>query len=145
MRNLLIGALVALAIPGTALAAKPAAKSVKSPAKACKALRAELGVTTWKLTHRNLGKCVSKHEKKSTRTPEALKAESNAAKDCKEERDTMEGGVEAFRAKYGTNDNKRNAFGKCVSAASKEDDDSEEETATAPAPEQLAEQPAPQS
>jgi hypothetical protein len=38
----------------------------------------------------------------------------NAAKYCKAVRESK--GVEAFQAQYGTNKNKRNAYGKCVSA-----------------------------
>ena len=38
---------------------------------------------------------------------------AKAAKDCAAERETL--GREAFAEKYGTNENKRNAFGKCVS------------------------------
>ena len=37
----------------------------------------------------------------------------NAARSCKAERKTI--GVEPFKAKYGTNADKSNAFGKCVS------------------------------
>jgi hypothetical protein len=40
---------------------------------------------------------------------------SNAAKECKAERGTTDATREAFVAKYGTNGNKKNAFGKCVS------------------------------
>ena len=43
----------------------------------------------------------------------------NAAKACKAERTTD---PDAFREKYGTNRNKRNAFGKCVSTHAKADD-----------------------
>jgi hypothetical protein len=43
-------------------------------------------------------------------------AEQNAAKKCKAERQL---GETAFKAKYGTNANKANAFGKCVSKLSK--------------------------
>ena len=39
-------------------------------------------------------------------------ADKNAAKKCKAERAD---GAEAFQNKYGTNANKANAFGKCVS------------------------------
>ena len=42
---------------------------------------------------------------------------NNAAKYCQAVRAAK--GVEAFQAAYGTNKNKRNAFGKCVSAANK--------------------------
>ena len=42
--------------------------------------------------------------------------EKNAAKECKAERALN---PEAFKAKYGTNPNKANAFGKCVSGRAK--------------------------
>ena len=41
----------------------------------------------------------------------------NAAKYCKAVRASK--GVEAFQTQYGTNTNKKNAFGKCVSATAK--------------------------
>ncbi len=43
----------------------------------------------------------------------------NSARACRAERKDM--GTDAFRAKYGTNRNKRNAFGKCVSAHVRDD------------------------
>jgi hypothetical protein len=62
------------------------------------------------------------------------KAEKRAAKaDCRAER--ADQGVEVFRETYGINGNKRNAFGKCVSAKVKEakqdarHDDGQEEAA----------------
>ncbi len=47
-------------------------------------------------------------------TPRRRAEFRNAAKKCAAERRSM--GDEAFAAEYGTNANKRNAFGKCVSA-----------------------------
>jgi hypothetical protein len=44
-------------------------------------------------------------------------AEQNAAKACKAERAL---GLQAFKEKYGTNANKANAFGKCVSKLAKQ-------------------------
>lgn len=60
------------------------------------------------------GKCVSAKAKAAAAKQE--KDEVNAAKQCRTERaaDTA-----AFKAKYGTNHNKSNAFGKCVSAKAK--------------------------
>ncbi|CAN5143980.1 hypothetical protein BH20ACT13_BH20ACT13_17360 [soil metagenome] len=46
----------------------------------------------------------------------AQSAEDKVAKACKAERAS---GAEAFAKKYGTNQNLKNAFGKCVSAKSK--------------------------
>ncbi len=46
-------------------------------------------------------------------------AEKNAAKACKAERGTTAQSIEAFKQEYGTNKNKANAFGKCVSKLSR--------------------------
>ena len=60
------------------------------------------------------GKCVSQKAKtQAAKTVDSeVKADVNAAKACKTER---KADPAAFRAKYGTSKNKRNAFGKCVS------------------------------
>ena len=61
---------------------------------------------------------------------QAQTAEDTAAKQCKAERERI--GAQAFKTKYGTNKNKANAFGKCVSGKSKDkakdekDDDKDE-------------------
>jgi hypothetical protein len=64
------------------------------------------------------GKCVS--QKAKAKTTETVKdqvaADVKAAKACKAER---KADPSAFAAKYGTNRNKSNAFGKCVSRAAK--------------------------
>ena len=61
------------------------------------------------------GKCVSQHAKATSDTAQQAQvaADVTAAKQCKAERSTL--GRDAFAAKYGTNRNRRNAFGKCVS------------------------------
>ena len=65
-----------------------------------------------------LGKCVSTTAKAAVE--EIAEARVAAAATCKTERAAD---AAAFTAKYGTNKNKKNAFGKCVSAAAKADDD----------------------
>ena len=50
-------------------------------------------------------------------------AETKAEKACKAERGTTAASIAAFNEKYGTNKNKKNGFGKCVSSKSKDDDD----------------------
>ena len=50
-------------------------------------------------------------------------AEKNAAKACKAERESL--GLQAFKDKYGTNANKANAFGKCVSGKVKKAEEQE--------------------
>lgn len=46
---------------------------------------------------------------------------TNAAKECRAERGSTAATREAFRLKYGTNANKRNAFGKCVSRRARDE------------------------
>jgi hypothetical protein len=64
------------------------------------------------------GKCVSQKAKAKTKAEVAdeVDADVNAAKACKAER---KADPQAFADKYGTNKNKRNAFGKCVSKTAK--------------------------
>jgi hypothetical protein len=113
--------------PGKSATA-PGQSADKNAAKACKAERATMGVQAFKDrygTNANkanaFGKCVSgKAKKNKDEEPEdeAEDARENAAaKTCKAERESM--GVEKFRDTYGTNANKTNAFGKCVSKHSK--------------------------
>ena len=68
------------------------------------------------------GKCVSQKaradkQKADDADAAKVKARKEAAKKCAAERRSL--GREEFAAKYGTNANKRNAFGKCVSKQSK--------------------------
>jgi hypothetical protein len=60
------------------------------------------------------GKCVSGKAKAENQSEDA--ATVNAAKQCKRERASDPA---AFKAKYGTNRNKTNAFGKCVAQKAK--------------------------
>ncbi|MBA2440232.1 MAG: hypothetical protein H0V50_06110 [Thermoleophilaceae bacterium] len=46
----------------------------------------------------------------------------NAAQECRFERGSTAATREAFRSKYGTNRNKRNAFGKCVSRRAQDEE-----------------------
>jgi hypothetical protein len=107
--------------------AAPGQSADKNAAKACKAERASIGVDAFKAkygTNANkanaFGKCVSGKAKKAEgeAETEADEASDSAAKKCKAERASL--GESAFKAKYGTNANKANAFGKCVSKLSKE-------------------------
>ncbi len=47
---------------------------------------------------------------------------TNAAKECRAERGSTDATREAFRVKYGTNENGKNAFGRCVSGTSEEEE-----------------------
>jgi hypothetical protein len=107
--------------------AAPGQSAEKNAAKACKAERASLGESAFKTkygTNANManafGKCVSGKAKKAEEEAETEAEEAreqNAAKKCKAERASL--GESAFKAKYGTNANKANAFGKCVSKLAK--------------------------
>lgn len=98
----------------------------ENAAKECKAERDAIGTQAFADkygTNKNgrnaLGKCVSAQAKAKKAEMDAEDEQAaaefkNAAKECASERTTM--GEEAFAAKYGTNRNRRNAFGKCVSS-----------------------------
>jgi hypothetical protein len=69
------------------------------------------------------GKCVSqkakaKREAQDEKDAAAAEEQTNAAQECAVERSADE---KAFEDKYGTNHNKKNAFGKCVSQKAHDD------------------------
>ena len=73
--------------------------------------------------YRNFGKCVSekakaKREEQDDDDADEAEDQTNAAQECATERDADR---KAFEDTYGTNHNKRNAFGKCVSQKTHED------------------------
>ena len=109
------GALVALVLPASALAAGETPSAKQAAQTACKEERAQMGKATFRATwgtqnknrtnaHRN---CVR------SRSAEVTAAVAEAKYDCRAERDADPA---AFAAKYGTNRNDRNAYGKCVSS-----------------------------
>lgn len=78
------------------------------------------------LKGREFGKCVSQKAKAKRAEQDEEDAEEaedrkNAAQECDEERGETQETRKAFEEKYGTNANKRNAFGKCVSQKARED------------------------
>jgi hypothetical protein len=128
--TLALGLLAALALPAAATAQPPSKADKRHAAKDCKeereasrdAFKEQYGTNANK---RNaFGKCVS--IKARQRKAERKAARSNAARECRAEREEI--GADAFREQYGTNRNKRNAFGKCVSSKAKDDLAGEEET-----------------
>ena len=116
--------------PNAANANHPNQSADKNAAKVCKA---ERGTTTQSIaafkekygTNANkanaFGKCVSGMVKtlEAQADEQEAEAEKNAAKQCKAERGTTAQSIAAFKEKYGTNKNKANAFGKCVSQLAK--------------------------
>jgi uncharacterized membrane protein YdfJ with MMPL/SSD domain len=137
-RFLVIVALLTLAVPA-ALAAPPDGKKPKpdagTPAAQSdgeKACRAERGTTAASIaafaekygTNKNkknaFGKCVSSKSKDEEDEANEDENNTNASKTCKAERGTTAASIAAFAEKYGTNENKKNAFGKCVSKHAKQ-------------------------
>jgi hypothetical protein len=112
-----IGLAVALALPAGAIAKPHPDNADKRAAKAeCKTLRGNTDATreAFRTQFRGFAACVRKTAVEEAQ--EEQTAHTNAAKECKAER-TADAG--AFAEKYGTNGNKRNAFGKCVSQKAK--------------------------
>lgn len=103
--KILFAALAAGAIvPAGALAGPPTTADARNAAQLCSNLRASMPAGTFALTYRNFGRCVS------TMTRTVHQNGHNAAQRCKAMRQTNPTG---FAAAYGTG---RNAYGKCVSA-----------------------------
>lgn len=124
------GLALVLLVPTGAIA-KPD-KSEREAANAqCKAERGKSKATreAFRLKYDGFADCMGK--KAAEEEAENEEAQKNAAQACRAERDANEA---AFEAKYGTNRNGKNAFGKCVSQKAHEGDDSEEETPVEEAP-----------
>src|ERR1044072_5966789 len=121
----LIGAL-ALSTTAFADGSTPSPEpTTPSASKQCRTERSAMGLALFRMTygpnknkHNAFGKCVSQKAKSETAetVKDEVKADVSAAKACKTER---KADPAAFREKYGTNKNKSNAFGKCVSTQAK--------------------------
>jgi hypothetical protein len=130
--TMVAGAVAALAVPVAAQAAdEPTTTDQQNAAQECRFERGTTDATreafrikygTNKNGRNAFGKCVSRHARDEAAEGEA--AHSNAAKDCDAERGTTADTQAAFNAKYGTNKNGKNAFGKCVSQKAKAQEES---------------------
>jgi hypothetical protein len=114
-----LAAVAALAVPAIALAEQPSEQNKQNASEFCKALREASGQQNFRSLFGGgknaFGKCVSQAAKRDQ--IQEQRAQENAAKQCKAERDQDPA---AFKDKYGTGKNKKNAFGKCVSQKAKE-------------------------
>jgi hypothetical protein len=107
--------------------------------KQCKAEAKEIGAAAFAAKYGSgkkganaHGKCVSAKARQleaeaDAEDREQIAARKSAAKTCAAERKEI--GATAFAEKYGTNRNKRNAFGKCVSQTAKAQHDEDEQPA----------------
>ena len=115
--TVLTGLALALVLPAGAIAKPHPDNADKRAAKAeCKTLRGNTDATreAFRTQFRSFAACVRKTAVEEAQ--EEQSAHSNAAKECKAERTAD---PELFATTYGTNGNKRNAFGKCVSKKAK--------------------------
>ena len=130
MKKFLLAAAVSAAViaPAAASAADPTPADFKNASKYCKALKAASGANFASMfgTKKNAhGKCVSQTAKKNAAEDEAQAkaAKTNAAKDCKAERDDAAfadaHGGKTFAEFYGSGKHGKNAYGKCVSQKAK--------------------------
>lgn len=114
--------------------AKERREARKNAAKECKTERGETNesraafAAKYGTKGNGIGKCVSQKSKDNKDEMDAddaaeAQAEQNAAKTCDAERGETDESRAAFAQKYGSNKNKRNAFGKCVSAQQQEEDE----------------------
>jgi hypothetical protein len=83
----------------------------------CKTERGKSSATreAFKARYGSMSRCVSRTA--AEEEGERKKARANAAHDCKAERALD---LDAFNENYGTNENEKNAYGKCVSTKAKE-------------------------
>jgi hypothetical protein len=123
MRKLMLGAILALALPAAAVAQGNKPSPDDLAAKACRTERSEMGAKTFKKTYAAKGMA---RARKACRAEHGAVAEDeikNASRECRSERGSM--GDDAFAEQYGSNHNKRNAFGKCVSGKAKAETEDE--------------------
>ncbi len=112
-----VGLAAMLALPAAA-AAQPSDQDHRAAQKQCKHERGGTRATreAFKAEHGSMSRCVRRRGVEEEK--ERGQARRNAARDCRAERKSL--GVDDFAKEYGTNRNKRNAFGKCVSEKARE-------------------------
>jgi sugar phosphate isomerase/epimerase len=110
------GLALVLLVPTGAIA-KPDQSERRDAKAECKKERGKSWATraAFRANYDGFADCVGK--KAAEEEAENEEAQKNAAQACKAERDADEA---AFEAKYGTNKNDKNAFGKCVSGKASE-------------------------
>jgi hypothetical protein len=118
MKKILAGTILAAALVlPTGAVAKPNDSEREAAKAECKAERGKSKVTraAFRAIHGSFNRCVRQTAQEEEAENDA--ARTNAAKECKAERSAD---PEGFKETYGTNENGKNAFGKCVSGKAKE-------------------------
>ena len=125
---LIVSVLAALVVPAASLGG-PTGQDRENAARACRALRATLGVELFRQSYgtvqsnrRNaFGKCVSQWARAEHQNRLSARAECSAEQADANFPATHDG--KTFAEFYGTGPNHRNAFGKCVSSKAKASSD----------------------
>jgi hypothetical protein len=118
----LIAITALLCVGVTAAFAAPPTGQGAGAAKACKAQRNAIGMSAFRLQYAPTGSPKAAMDACLAQQAQlVITEEKNAAKACKAERGTTAASRLAFDDKYGTNGNKKNAFGKCVSSKASEE------------------------
>jgi hypothetical protein len=125
-----LAAVAALAVPAIAIADdQPSDQNKQNAQKYCRDLREASGKENFRSLFGGgksaFGKCVSQNAKKDQRQEE--RAHISAAKECRAERDQD---ADAFKEKYGSGPQHKNAFGRCVSQHAKANKAEEDKTDT---------------
>jgi len=120
MKKLLTLAALLCVVAPMAVAAQPTAQDPN--AKACKAQRNAIGMSAFRLLYAPTASPKAAMDACVGQQAQLVTTETkNAAKACKAERGTTPATKAAFDTEYGTNANKKNAFGKCVSSKATEE------------------------
>jgi hypothetical protein len=122
---LIAGALAALMIPAASFGSGPSGQDRENGARACRALRAEMGVDVFRQSYgtaqsnrRNaFGRCVSQWAHTEHQNRVSARAACSAEKADANFAANHDG--KSFDEYYGTGSNHRNAFGRCVSSKAK--------------------------
>jgi hypothetical protein len=137
-RFLVCAALVALVVPAASFAEGPTGQDRENAARACRALRAQMGLELFRQTYGTVqskrknafGKCVSQ-QARAERQNRISAREACSAEQADPNFAASHDG-KSFAEFYGTGPQHRNAFGKCVSSKAKSaGDEARQETMNA--------------
>jgi hypothetical protein len=124
-RFLICAVLAALVVPAASFAGGPTAQDRENASRACRALRAQLGLETFRQTYGTVqsnrknafGKCVSQWSRAEHQNRVSARSACSAEQADPNFAASHDG--KTFDQFYGTGPKHRNAFGKCVSSKAK--------------------------
>jgi hypothetical protein len=124
-RFLICAVLAALVVPAASFASGPTGQDRENAARACRALRAQMGLETFRLSYGTVqsnrmnafGKCVSRWSRAEQQNRISAR-EACSAEQADPNFATSHDG-KTFDQYYGTGPTFRNAFGRCVSSKAK--------------------------